>query len=289
MEYRGIAVDLDFLHDLQKEFADGVAAAAAECYAVIGREVNLGSPKQLQAVLFDELGLPKTKKNKTGYTTDADALTSLLATTGHPFLEHLLRHRDVTRLRTVIDGLHPDGRRRRPHPHHVPADDRGDRPALLDRPEPAEHPDPHRRGPADPAGVRRRPGLRVADDGGLQPDRDADHGPPVRRRGPDRGLHVGGGPALLRRLPGLRHPDRRGRPGDAPPDQGDELRPGLRAVAPTGCRSSCASPPRRRASRCTPTSSASAASATTSTASWTRPGRPATPRPRWAGAATCPT
>jgi DNA polymerase-1 len=69
--------------------------------------VNLGSPKQLQTVLFDELGLPKTKKNKTGYTTDADALTSLLASTGHPFLEHLLRHRDVTRLRTVIDGLIP--------------------------------------------------------------------------------------------------------------------------------------------------------------------------------------
>src|SRR3712207_2880968 len=107
MEYRGIAADLDFLHDLQKEFAEGVAAAAAECYAVIGREVNLGSPKQLQAVIFDELGLPKTKKNKTGYTTDADALTWLFEQTGHPFMEHLLRHRDVTRLRTVIDGLIP--------------------------------------------------------------------------------------------------------------------------------------------------------------------------------------
>ncbi|MGY2064017.1 DNA polymerase I [Blastococcus sp. SYSU DS0619] len=107
MEYRGIAADLDFLRELQREFADGVAAAAAECYAVIGREVNLGSPKQLQIVLFDELGLPKTKKNKTGYTTDAEALTNLLAQTGHPFLEHLMRHRDVTRLRTVIDGLIP--------------------------------------------------------------------------------------------------------------------------------------------------------------------------------------
>jgi DNA polymerase-1 len=107
MEARGIAVDIDYLQELQREFADGVAAAAAEAYAVIGREVNLGSPKQLQAVLFDELGLPKTKRNKTGYTTDADALTSLLAQTGHPFLEHLLRHRDVTRLRTVIDGLIP--------------------------------------------------------------------------------------------------------------------------------------------------------------------------------------
>jgi DNA polymerase I len=107
MERRGIAADLDFLYDLQKEFAEGVAAAAAEAYAVIGREVNLGSPKQLQAVLFDDLGLPKTKKIKSGYTTDAEALTSLLAQTGHPFLEHLLRHRDVTRLRTVIDGLIP--------------------------------------------------------------------------------------------------------------------------------------------------------------------------------------
>ncbi|TFV66758.1 UNVERIFIED_ORG: DNA polymerase I [Bacillus sp. AZ43] len=107
MEYRGIAADLDFLHDLQKEFSDAVSAAAAECYAVIGREVNLGSPKQLQAVIFDELGLPKTKKNKTGYTTDADALMWLFEQTGHPFMEHLLRHRDVTRLRTVIDGLIP--------------------------------------------------------------------------------------------------------------------------------------------------------------------------------------
>jgi DNA polymerase-1 len=107
MEQRGIAADLDFLHELQREFADGVAAAAAEAYAVIGREVNLGSPKQLQAVLFDELGLPKTKKIKSGYTTDAEALTNLLAQTSHPFLEHLLRHRDVTRLRTVIDGLIP--------------------------------------------------------------------------------------------------------------------------------------------------------------------------------------
>jgi DNA polymerase I len=107
MEYRGIGADLDFLHELQKEFASGVAEAAADCYEVIGREVNLGSPKQLQTVLFDELALPKTKKIKSGYTTDAEALTSLLAATGHPFLEHLLRHRDVTRLRTVIDGLIP--------------------------------------------------------------------------------------------------------------------------------------------------------------------------------------
>src|SRR4051794_687676 len=107
MEARGIGADLDFLQELQREFADAVAGAAGGCYAVIRREANRRSPKQLQTVLFDDLGLPKTKKIKSGYTTDADALTNLLAQTGHPFLEHLLRHRDVTRLRTVIDGLIP--------------------------------------------------------------------------------------------------------------------------------------------------------------------------------------
>ena len=108
MEQRGIAVDLELLLDLHAEFAAAVAAAAAEAYdAIGGNEINLGSPKQLQAVLFDQLGLPKTKKNKTGYTTDAEALASLQAANPHPFLEALLRHRDVTRLRTVIDGLIP--------------------------------------------------------------------------------------------------------------------------------------------------------------------------------------
>jgi len=107
MESAGIAIDLDRLTGLQREFADAVNAAAEDAYAVIGQQINLGSPKQLQIVLFDDLGLPKTKRIKTGYTTDAESLTTLLEQTGHPFLEHLMRHRDVTRLRTVIDGLIP--------------------------------------------------------------------------------------------------------------------------------------------------------------------------------------
>ena len=72
-----------------------VKASEQAAFAVVGHEFNLGSPKQLQEVLFTELGLPKTKRIKTGYTTDSDALTSLLAQTEHPVLEHLLRHRDV--------------------------------------------------------------------------------------------------------------------------------------------------------------------------------------------------
>ena len=136
-------------------------AAAQAAYAVVGREFNLGSPKQLQAILFDELGLPKTKRIKTGYTTDADALQWLFAQTEHPLLEHLLRHRDVAKLKSTVDGLlktvADDGR------IHTTYNQigRGHRPALLHRPQPAEHPDPHRGGPADPAGVRRRRGLRA--------------------------------------------------------------------------------------------------------------------------------
>ena len=72
---------------------------------MIGKEINLGSPKQLQVVLFDELEMPKTKRTKTGYTTDADALQTLYEQTGHEFLEHLLVHRDATRLKVTVEGL----------------------------------------------------------------------------------------------------------------------------------------------------------------------------------------
>ena len=56
-------------------------------------------------MLFDQLGMPKTKRTKTGYTTDADALADLFAKTEHPFLEALLRHRDTARLRVTVEGL----------------------------------------------------------------------------------------------------------------------------------------------------------------------------------------
>ena len=105
MEAAGIAVDLDQLGSLQSQFGDQIRDAAEAAYAVIGKQINLGSPKQLQVVLFDELEMPKTKRTKTGYTTDADALQSLFDKTGHPFLQHLLAHRDVTRLKVTVDGL----------------------------------------------------------------------------------------------------------------------------------------------------------------------------------------
>ena len=105
MEQTGIAVDTDHLEALEGHFAAEVRDAAEQAFAVIGKEINLGSPKQLQVVLFDELDMPKTKRTKTGYTTDADALQALYVKTEHPFLLHLLRHRDVSRLRQTIEGL----------------------------------------------------------------------------------------------------------------------------------------------------------------------------------------
>ncbi len=114
MERVGIAADLPALEELESHFATKVDQAQADAFDAIGHEVNLGSPKQLQVVLFEELDMPKTKKTKTGWTTDADALADLFVKTEHPFLEALLRHRDATRLRVTAEGLiksiAPDGR-----------------------------------------------------------------------------------------------------------------------------------------------------------------------------------
>ena len=106
MEQIGIAVDAPGLDALEKDFAAKVAQAQQDAYdAIGGNQINLGSPKQLQEVLFGQLNMPKTKKTKTGYTTDADALNDLYVKTEHPFLEALLRHRDSARLRVTVEGL----------------------------------------------------------------------------------------------------------------------------------------------------------------------------------------
>ncbi len=114
MERAGIAADTDHFAAMSASLGGEVKAAEESAYAVVGREFNLGSPKQLQEVLFNELGLPKTKRIKTGYTTDSEALTGLLAQTEHPVLAYLLRHRDVARLKSIVDSLIPmageDGR-----------------------------------------------------------------------------------------------------------------------------------------------------------------------------------
>ena len=111
METIGIAADADVLDGLSTELGKAVDAAREGAWMAAGREVNLSSPKQLQEILFDHFGLPKTKKTKTGYTTNADALADLWAKTeerggaGHDFLGHLLTHRDRIKLKQMVDSL----------------------------------------------------------------------------------------------------------------------------------------------------------------------------------------
>ena len=105
MERLGIAVDRKKLTELQNFFAGEVERETNATYEAVGHEFNVASPKQLQVVLFDELKLPKTKKIKTGYTTDADSLEWLSQTTQHPVLAHLLRIRETNKLRTTVEGL----------------------------------------------------------------------------------------------------------------------------------------------------------------------------------------
>ncbi|MGL5406089.1 MAG: DNA polymerase I [Propionibacteriaceae bacterium] len=106
MESVGIAIDQEFLTQLRNEFDIEVTNAADAAYAAIGKKINLSSPKQLQVVLFDELGLPKTRKTASGgYTTDAEALAWLFEQSSHTFVKHVLEHRDWIKLRQTVDGL----------------------------------------------------------------------------------------------------------------------------------------------------------------------------------------
>ncbi|MQM25841.1 DNA polymerase I [Glycomyces albidus] len=114
MEITGIAADEGHFADIEAGFAAQSKEATERAHEIVGRPFNVGSPKQLQEILFDELKMPKTKRTKTGYTTNAEALQQLLVKTGHPLLEQLLRFRDVEKLKQIVATLRatiqPDGR-----------------------------------------------------------------------------------------------------------------------------------------------------------------------------------
>ena len=114
MEHAGIAVNLEKLQEQYESLGSEVNSVAAEAYAIIGEEINLASPKQLQSVLFEKLGMQGTRTVKTGFSTNAAALTELYEQTQHPFLEKLLAHRESTKIRqmveTVLKSVESDGR-----------------------------------------------------------------------------------------------------------------------------------------------------------------------------------
>jgi len=104
MEAVGIALDRDALAVLDREFAAETARLETEIYHDVGHEFNLGSPKQLEQVLFFELNLPKGRRTKTGYSTDASVLEDLRP--AHPMIDKLLEWRVYTKLRsTYVEAL----------------------------------------------------------------------------------------------------------------------------------------------------------------------------------------
>jgi DNA polymerase I len=105
MESAGISIDTPLLQKLFDSLSKEVSVIASEAFKIIGKEINLASPKQLQVVLFEDLGMKGTKALKTGFSTNAQALTELFEQNGHPFLEKLLAHRDSTKLKQMVETL----------------------------------------------------------------------------------------------------------------------------------------------------------------------------------------
>ncbi|TMD29343.1 MAG: DNA polymerase I, partial [Chloroflexi bacterium] len=104
MEATGVALDLEALGVLDREFGAEISRLESEIYRDVGHEFNLGSPKQLEQVLFYELNLPKGRRTKTGYSTDATVLEELRA--AHPMIDKLLEWRVYTKLRsTYVEAL----------------------------------------------------------------------------------------------------------------------------------------------------------------------------------------
>ncbi len=113
MEVVGVAVDVDELRALNEQMAAECAALTRRIWEDAGEEFNVNSTPQLRHILFEKLGLSPQKKTKTGFSTDAASLEKLLGQ--HPIIEHLLRYREVEKLRSTYgEGLlaevGPDGR-----------------------------------------------------------------------------------------------------------------------------------------------------------------------------------
>jgi len=105
MEQVGIHIDTKALEKLVGQLDKEISELETACYKIIGKEINLASPKQLQTVLFEDLGMQGTSKVKTGFSTNAETLTTLFEQTSHPFLEKLLQHREVTKIRQIVETI----------------------------------------------------------------------------------------------------------------------------------------------------------------------------------------
>ena len=104
MEKAGVKIDLEALAAMREEFGATLADLEARIYGLVGHDFNIGSPRQLETVLFDELGLPSTKRTRTSRSTDASVLEELRDK--HEVVDLILEHRQVAKLKsTYVDAL----------------------------------------------------------------------------------------------------------------------------------------------------------------------------------------
>ena len=162
MQRHGIKMDAGVLHEMSADLYRQMAEIENDIYQSIGHTVNINSPQQLSALLFQELGLPKTKRTKTGYSTDANALEGLKGI--HPVVDQILEYRQVSKLKsTYVDAL-PD--MINPHTGRVHTSYKPDRlrhwPHIQQRPEFTEHPHSYRAGPTGSPRFRCRWRARLA-------------------------------------------------------------------------------------------------------------------------------
>ncbi len=215
MEHYGVLVDAQMLKRQSHELSRSLVELEKRAHAAAAQPFNLESPKQLQEVLFGKLGLPVKRKTPTGQPSTAeDVLEELADEFELPRI--ILEYRGLAKLRSTYTDKLPEqiNPRTGPRPHVLSPGRRGDRTPVLDRPEPAEHPDPHGGRPPHPAGVRGAAGP-CPDCGGLLADRTAHHGAPLGRRRPARRIR-----ARPRHPPGDgRRSVRRASPDQVTPDQ----------------------------------------------------------------------
>ena len=230
MEYAGVMVDARLLRVQSQELAEKMAATEKAAHAAAGGPFNLGSPKQLQEVLYDRLHLPVLGKTPKGQPSTAeDVLEQLAESYDLPRL--ILEYRGLTKLKSTYTDKLPT-RHRSAHeadPHVVSPGRRRDGPAVVVRPQPAEHSDPDRRRPPHSPGVHRTAGLQAVSRR-LLADRASNHGALVRRRRPARGLCERRGHSSRDRRRSVRHAARAGDARPAAVREGHQLRPHLRHV-----------------------------------------------------------
>ena len=229
MERVGVMLDAERLAEIGKGFEKRIDKLEKDIHKLAGREFTIGSPQQLAEVLFDELGLTKKRRGKTGFSTDARVLGQIRDE--HEIIPKIEEWRELTKLKsTYLDALPDliDPDTGRIHTTFNQTVDR-DGPPLQHQPEPPEHPDPQRRGPPDPLLLRRPPRPAPAL-GRLQPDRAADPRPDRRRGRPARDLRPRRGHPHgdRRRGPGRR--SREGQPRRALQGEDGQLRHRLRAL-----------------------------------------------------------